>query len=459
MLERFRLASMRGQIFLLATLPIFLFATVAAIRAPLKEIRHERSEWASFVAGEILALASQIQSGASEGDGSTVAGSGGYAGLAVELRTRNPGEDFDFTSRRRDMDRRGSLVAKLLELVDLDQDDHAPVRRALTVRIADERWVVFSPDIPHFSSNARKVLQSLGAIGLVVLPVLFLSYFLSYRFTRPVVEFAAAAQRITLDEDSRESFSARGTLEIRSLGASLNAMRERVNRMIEERTRIIYGVGHDLRTPLTRLRMRAERGSDPELRGKMLRDVDRLAGMIDDMMLYLRNLGTDTVSFAKVDLSGLLQTIAADYADMGVSVSFSGPRRLVYMCKVRGMTRAISNLIDNASRYADNIELVLAPRNDGGIFVEVRDDGPGLSDELKRKVLEPFFKVDAARTHGEGSGIGLGLPIASGVARIHGGMLSLLDNEPRGLCARVALPPGPSGLASPDPASAMREAT
>ena len=457
MLERFRLASMRGQIFLLATLPIFLFATVAAIRAPLKEIRHERSEWASFVAGEILALAGQIRSGASERDWSTVAGSDGYAGLAVELRTRNPGEDFDFTSIRHDMDRRGSLVAKLLELVDLDQDNRAPVRRALTVRIADERWIVFSPDIPHFSSNARKVFQSLGAIGLVVLPVLLLSYFLSYRFTRPVVEFATAAQRITLDEDSRETFAACGTLEIRSLGASLNAMRERVNRMIEERTRIVYGVGHDLRTPLTRLRMRAERCNDPELRSKMLRDVDRLAGMIDDMMLYLRNLGTDTVPFTKVDLSGLLQTIAADYADMGVSVSFSGPRRLVYMCKVRGMTRAISNLIDNASRYADNIELVLTQRADGGVFVEVRDDGPGLSDELKKKVLEPFFKADAARTHGEDSGIGLGLPIASGVARIHGGMLSLLDNGSRGLCVRIVLPPGPNGLASPDPASAMRE--
>lgn len=438
MFERFGLASMRGQIFLLATLPIFLFATVAAIRAPLKEIRHERTEWASFVAGQILALADQARAVSSQPARPIVLKE--RPGLAAEVTERNPGEDIDLTSRRDAADLRVGLVGKLLELADDSGDGGVSSRRTLNVRIDEARWIVFRPDIPPFSSHARRLLQSLGAIGLVVLPVLLLSYWLSQRFTQPIVEFAAAAQRITLDEDSQEPFRAHGPQEIRSLGASLNVMRERVNRMIEERTRIIYGVGHDLRTPLTRLRMRAERCEDVELRSKMVRDLEWLTGMIDDTMLYLRNLSADHVPFAKVDLSGLLQTIAADYADMGVTVSFSGPRKLVYICKILGMKRAISNLLDNATRYARRIELALSQRDDGGVVVEVRDDGPGLPDELKRKALEPFFKVDAARTQGDGSGIGLGLPIARGITRIHGGMLSLLDNEPHGLCVRIILP-------------------
>jgi signal transduction histidine kinase len=452
MLERLGLASMRWQIFLLATLPIFLFATVASIRAPLKEIRHEKSEWASLVAGQILVLADQLRIVASPEGEESVLNTAARRGLKAELTTHNPGEDFDLTSSRARTDFPGSLVEKLVSIAAARGKDTTASGPSLTARVGETRWIIFRPDVPAFSSHAEKLLQSLAAIAFVVLPVLLLSYFLSYRFTRPVMEFAAAARRITLDEDSHEPFSARGTTEIRSLGDSLNVMRDRVNRMIEERTRILYGVGHDLRTPLTRLRMRAERCDNLELRSSMVRDVERLSGMIDDMMLYLRNLRVDTAPPTKVDLSSLLQTTAADYVDMGVSVAFSGPSRLVYACRVRGMMRAISNLIDNASRYAKNIELLLCEREGGGIIVEVRDDGPGLSDDLKRKVLEPFFKGDAARTVGEGGGIGLGLPIASSIAKNHGGTLGLLDNQPRGLCIRIALPPDPIALASTQPA-------
>ena len=456
MLERFGLASMRWQIFLLATLPIFLFATVASVRTPLKETRHERSEWASFVAGQILVIAAQLRNASSPAIERSVLTAAAKSGLKAELTLHNPGEDFDLTSTRTGTDLRGSLVAKLLAIASAGMDDTIAHVPSLTARIGEARWIIFRPEIPAFPLQSRKLLESLASIGLVILPVLLLSYFLSYRFTRPVVSFAAAARRITLGEDSQEPFSAYGSIEMRSLSDSLNVMRERVNRMIEERTRILYGVGHDLRTPLTRLHMRAERCDDPELRSRMVREIERLSYMIDDAMLYLKNLCVDRVPLAKVDLSSLLQTTAADYADIGVSVSFLGPRRLVYACKMHAISRAVSNLIDNASRHAENIELVLRQREDGGIVVEVRDNGPGLSNELKKKVLEPFFKVDSARTMGEGGGLGLGLPIASGITRIHGGMLSLLDNQPQGLCARMTLPPDRIAPASLQPATPAR---
>lgn len=439
MLQRLGLASIRRQIFLLAALPIFLLAAAAAVRAPLREVGHERTEWASFVAGKVVAVAEQVRMAGTDDEAKAVLQAAARSGLSAELTERRSTETVDVRSPKPSKEVLARLVDRLTHLSFSDEDNKQSP--SVSVQIDEVRSIVFHPEIPSLSSPLESVAESLGTISLVVLPVLLLSYYLSYRITQPLVDFAAAAWRISLDKDSHEPFSAEGAAEIRSLGDSLNVMRGRINRMIEERTSLLRSLGHDLRTPLTRLQMRAERCKEPELQRLMLLDITTLTSMIDENMRYLSDKSAGWEPRRKVDLTSLLQTIAADYADMSIPVSFSGPRRLVYTCMPRAMTRALSNLIDNASRYAAHIDLKLSLDRDGNVLVDVRDDGPGLSDDIKKRALEPFFKGDSARTLGPRTGgVGLGLPIANGIAKAQGGTLSLLDREPHGLVARITLP-------------------
>jgi signal transduction histidine kinase len=123
-------------------------------------------------------------------------------------------------------------------------------------------------------------------------------------------------------------------------------------------------------------------------------------------------------------------------------VSFKGPRRLTCICKPQAITRAITNVVENASRYATEIEIELQSASNGGVLIRVSDNGPGLTDALKVRALEPFFKADKARTTGVGGGFGLGLPTAEGIVRKgHGGTLKLLDRKPNGLIIEITLPP------------------
>ncbi|WGD32244.1 ATP-binding protein [Ancylobacter sp. WKF20] len=440
-LRRLGLASMRQQIFLLAVLPIFLLAAFAAIRASLRETDHVRVEWASYVAADIAVAAERVRAATSPGDLDVALRLTAEKGIVAEVTGQQVPDAIDLRVGRFDEPTYRDLIGRLIALTDRVEKDGMAETSNLAVRIDEDRALLLRPQPLAFPSRRDEVLWSLGITLLVVLPVLLLSYYLSHRLTRPLIDFAAAARRISLDEASQEPFSAEGALEIRSLGNSLNVMRARINRMIDQRTSLLRSVGHDLRTPLTRLRMRAERCTDIELQHSMLQDITTLAAMIDESMRYLNNKESGLEAPRRVDLSSLLHTIAADYADTNISVSVDGPRRLVCQCMPRALTRALCNLIDNASRYGTTIELVLTEDETGDIIIDVRDDGPGLSDDMKKRALEPFFKGDPARALGPRSGIGLGLPIANGIARTHGGTLHLLDRQPHGLIARLVLPP------------------
>lgn len=440
-LRRLGLASMRQQIFLLAVLPIFLLAAFAAIRASLRETDHLRVEWASYVAADIAVLAERIRHPEVPGNVETTLRLAAEKGITAEVTGEHAPDAIDLRAGRFDEPTYRDLVARLIVLTERAESGGRAGISVLAVRIDEDRSLLLHPQPLAFPSRRVEVLRSLGMTLLVVLPVLLLSYYLSHRLTRPLVDFAAAARRISLDEASQEPFRAGGALEIRSLGDSLNVMRARINRMIDQRTSLLRSVGHDLRTPLTRLRMRAERCTDVDLQRSMLQDITTLAAMIDESMRYLNNKESGLEAPRRVDLSSLLHTIAADYADTSIPVSVDGPRRLVCQCMPRALTRALCNLIDNASRYGTTIEIVLAEDETGDIVIDVRDDGPGLSDDMKKRALEPFFKGDPARAVGPRNGIGLGLPIANGIARAHGGTLRLLDRTPHGLIARLVLPP------------------
>ncbi|WP_370677747.1 ATP-binding protein [Pleomorphomonas sp. PLEO] len=438
MFTRLGLASMRTQIFLLAVVPIFLLGAFASVHGTFRETASRQRAWVEAEAGKILLVAEQTLVSGSPVEATRVIETAKRLGLTVELTDRRFSREIDPRPPRGiDAALFDRIVGDLVQLADQRLDGDARGAQVV-LRIDDSHAIVFHPDFPAASSDFLGIVYVLGLTLLVVLPVLLLSYYLSHRLTRPLIEFAEDAQRISGHENSQELFKADGASEVRSLRDSLNTMQLRIRDMAQRRTTMLRSLGHDLRTPLTRLRMRVERSHEPELRQLLLRDISMLATMIDETMAYLKTTSPgEGAPPKKVDLSSLLQTIASDYADVGVPVVFSGPSRLVCMCEPRNLTRAISNLIDNASRVSGKIELLLGEA-EGSIVIDVCDDGPGLSDDLKKQVFEPFFKADTARAASTGS-LGLGLSIARSIAYAHGGRLDLIDRAPRGLIARITL--------------------
>jgi signal transduction histidine kinase len=200
-------------------------------------------------------------------------------------------------------------------------------------------------------------------------------------------------------------------------------MRDRIGKLVDDRMRLLAAMGHDLRTPITRLRLRCEFIRDAALRGQMLRDLDQMKAMTDGVLSFLRD-GQARTDMASVDIASLLQTICDQFADMSYDVRYSGPDHATIVAAPDSLQRAVANLVDNAVRYGGHtiVRLALEPV---GVRVEVEDDGPGIVDPRKDTMLEAFVRGEEARTMDDRSGFGLGLSIARAIAEAHGGNLTL----------------------------------
>lgn len=435
-----RTASIRKQLLFLAILLVVLVSAVAAVSEPFIYGRHDKGIEIGLFSGRVemvLEQFSRSRTGQEEGEALRFSERLGVfaqrsSPLQASMSYQTGTATNEVVLRVKELINDGILTS----LRDAVNGEAKP--SALIVKIDKNRALSF--EMPRFPSSVWLAPAVASGLLKIVIPLILLAYVGSWLITEPLVRFAAAAQRVSMDDHSEEPFKAEGASEIRSLAASLNVMQNRIQTMLRDRTRVLRAISHDLRTPLTRLRMRIDRSSERELKELMLADVSTLSSLIDASLGFLDNKFEPS---RKVDLSSLLQTISNDFADTGVSVRFAGPRRLTYICMPQGLTRAISNLVDNASRYAQQIEIELLHDQDDGITIRVSDDGPGLPDDLKLKVLEPFFKGDEARqTGGKGGGFGLGLTIAQGIVTTgHKGSFRLLDREPNGLVVEIQLPP------------------
>ncbi len=233
-------------------------------------------------------------------------------------------------------------------------------------------------------------------------------------------------------------FEERGTVEMVALARALNEMRARIKKLIEIRTRLLRNVSHDLRTPLTRVRLRIERLSH-EGSEAILSDLDHIDALIQDTLDYM-NSAVNTEMLERTDIASLLQTICNEYSDIGKPIAYEGPDKLIGPCKSLALTRAVNNLCDNGIKFAENLTVRLT-HHGSHIRIDVCDDGQGIAPGLRDLVLEPFFKADPARkTLGVHSGFGLGLSIVAEIVEDHNGKLSLSDNQPRGLIVRIEIP-------------------
>lgn len=303
---------------------------------------------------------------------------------------------------------------------------------AASLRLPDGRWATVEPPRDLIAPWQMRILLSMLVSMLVLAPVV---WFLAQRITRPIRAFAEAAERLGADPDA-EPLTARGPTEVRTAIAAFNEMQGAIRGHIRKRTQTVAAIAHDLRTPLTRLRFRAEQAPQT-LRDSMAGDIEEMDALIAQAMAYVRG-ETPPERLEPLDLNALAKTCAAGFAETGVNVAFKGRARLNVIGDAAGLKRAVANLIDNAVKFggAARVSTGIA---DGMATVTVEDDGPGLDATELEAVLEPFVRGEQSRNR-ETGGAGLGLAVARQAARASGGDLVLSNRLDGGLSARLSLP-------------------
>jgi signal transduction histidine kinase len=307
-------------------------------------------------------------------------------------------------------------------------------RYAVAIELSDRSWVQFDTARRTWGLNhdVRILLTTL----FVLLSSGFIASVASRYLARPVQRFAGAAETFRAGAPN-EPLPLGGPLEIREAAAAFNAMQERIQQLMDARTEMVTAISHDLRAPLTRMRMRGEFIEDSEQQRKLFRDVDEMQAMVEASLAFFR-LDAQQEDMTRFELSELVHTVVDDFRDMGQSVEATDLMPLVYRGRPLALKRVLTNLIDNAVKYGSAARVALSAQNDQ-VTITVDDDGPGVPPTLLPKLLLPFFRLETSRNRATG-GFGLGLPSARSIIRNHGGELILENRQPHGLRAIVVLP-------------------
>ena len=277
----------------------------------------------------------------------------------------------------------------------------------------------------------------LSAFLAMTMAAAFLRLWAVRRLTEPVRTLAAAAEALGRDVNA-PPLPVRGPTEVATAAAAFNLMADRIRRFVKDRTELLTAIGHDLRTPITRMKLRAEFVEDEEIRRKMLADLEDLEAMVSATLAFGRDAATSE-PVSSFDLAELLRTIVDETADTHPdkpdAVSYDGPAHLTITARLLSLKRAIANLVNNAMAYGGSAHVHLSlpiPGQDPQMLtIEVADDGPGIPVDQLDRVFEPFHRLEASRNR-ETGGTGLGLSIARNIFRAHGGDVILTNRRPDG---------------------------
>lgn len=454
--------SLRGRLTLTLILGLIGIMIVAGVLASAVLYDSARGRWAQPIA-ERLALTVNLLESADDDDRGAVARALGANGIAVERAEGMPhwmnqgGHGFAPIAER--------VRALLPEQTRIALAPHSGRPGGLVAYVETDdlppiiiRFRELPPD-PRFLISLA-VMIAAAALGIVVLAT-----WAARRVTRPLTQFAAAADRLGGDQLS-EPLAERGPTEIATAAHALNRMQDRIRRFVSDRMHLIAAAGHDLRTPITRLRLRAEFVDDPDLQAKLLRDLDEMERLIDDTIALVRE-ETDAEPSVALDLGALVAGLVEDRADMTPAPHLAEAEQgLMVHAGPMALRRALGNLIDNALRHGGAARISLAraagraapaagPTAKGAVTdgratdvalaeLIIVDSGPGIPQDALERVFDPFVRVEASRSRDTG-GSGLGLAIARTIIQAQGGTIRL-DNRPEGgLRQTVRLP-----LASPE---------
>ena len=281
----------------------------------------------------------------------------------------------------------------------------------------------------------------LAAFVLMTVTAAALTLWSVRRLTAPVRVLAEAAEALGRDVNA-PPLPEGGPTEIATAAAAFNTMAARIRRFVADRTEMLTGMGHDLRTPITRLKLRAEFIDDDELRTKILCDLDEMEAMVSATLAFGRDARADE-PVSSLDLAELLRTILDETGDArpgaAEKILYRGPPHQTVRARPVALKRAFSNLVSNAVSYGGGALVTLSPPVDGVVSVTVEDEGPGIAPGDVDRVFEPFRRLEHSRNR-ETGGVGLGLPIARNMLRAHGGDVTLSNRAGGGLMASVSLP-------------------
>ena len=397
------------------------------------------------LAGRVLAAYRTVTSGPPEGWAAAAHALDAAGGLRASVEPARPQEGLDPTPP--DVQR---LIRPYLFWNSLPQ----PLRpREVTIRgadeanmvlsahLPDERWLVLRGGFPALWpwASARFAWAWAG----MTLAAAALTLWAVRRLTAPVRLLGAAAERLGRDVNA-PALPEDGPEEVAQAAAAFNTMAGRIRRFVTDRTFLLTAIGHDLRTPITRLRLRAEWMEDEEQRTRMLADLDELQAMVSATLAFGRDVaGTEPA--VPLDLVALLRTVLDEAADARPAaagcLAYAGPGRLQIQGRPVALKRALANLIGNAVAYGGTARVTLLGegRPGSGVVVQVEDSGPGIPPDELDRVFEPFHRVEGSRNR-ETGGTGLGLPIARNILRAHGGDVALANLDGGGVRATVTLP-------------------
>ncbi|MBA4000201.1 MAG: two-component sensor histidine kinase [Brevundimonas sp.] len=306
----------------------------------------------------------------------------------------------------------------------------APFTAAL--QLEDGRWAVVAPPRGLLSPWQARILMGLLITLALLAPLVWI---MARRLTRPIRLFAEAAQRLGADPEA-EPLTPSGPREVRTAMAAFNDMQDRIRRHVAERTQTIAAIAHDLRTPLTRLRFRAEQ-AETAVRDRMAADIEEMDALIAQALAYARGEEGGQPR-SRVNLTRLVRETVRDFAETGAQVTMTRRKSVAVMGNPAALRRAVANLIDNAVKFAGTARVRMEARDDV-VYVLIEDDGSGVAPEQVEALFEPFIRGERSRNRQTG-GAGLGLAVARQIARAHGGEVTLENRPDGGLTATLTLP-------------------
>jgi signal transduction histidine kinase len=273
------------------------------------------------------------------------------------------------------------------------------------------------------------------------LALLILCTWLAVRIAiRPLTRLSEAVE--TLDPNARPvHLDEKGPTEVAHAAKAFNAMQARIAAYLKERMQLLAAISHDLQTPITRMKLRAEFMDDSSEKDKLWNDLGEIEHLVREGVAYARSVHGATEEICRTNLDSFLDSLVFDYQDMGKDVSLDGKSAAVINTRPHALRRVLVNLTDNALKFAGAAQLEVQAQADGSLSVKVMDRGPGIAEAELAHVLEPFYRVENSRNRSTG-GTGLGLAIAQQLALALGGSLTLSNREGGGLCAELRLPTG-----------------
>lgn len=302
------------------------------------------------------------------------------------------------------------------------------------VKLHDGVLATFDTSIPQ--ATASWPYRLLLSIAVLLAAVLLVSWIAVRWATRPLKTLADAADALGSDIN-RAPMREAGPIEVARAARAFNTMQSRLAGYLRERTQVLAAMSHDLKTPITRLRLRAELLEDEQQRAKFTADLQEMETMVSGALDFLRGMESKE-PVQPVDIMALLESLQADMRETGGAVDISGRAQAPFRGRAQALKRCIGNLLENAVKYGHRARLVVED-DAQRLTLRIEDDGPGIPNDQLDKVFEPFHRLESSRSRDTG-GTGLGLTIARGVAELHGGRITLENRVEGGLSVTLTLP-------------------